>query len=151
MLKATGREQEGSLDTESIETFPCADLRTIDCLWVKYSDGRFGFSVQKRIWESVGGKPGEYDYEIYCEFGDRVGWRVKGEWFVYSNIFFSLNAPQGHLPWVCVCVVWSEVMDVGRKEIEKMECKWSLWEIERGLWKKLRRLSLFCLLSRRDL
>ncbi|MBD2129409.1 GUN4 domain-containing protein [Microcoleus sp. ZQ-A2] len=98
MLKATGREEEGYLNIESIETFPCADFRTIDHLWVKYSDGHFGFSVQKRIWESLGGKPGEYDYEIYCEFGDRVGWRVEGEWLDYSDITFSLNALEGYLP-----------------------------------------------------
>jgi hypothetical protein len=99
MLKAAGREQEGYLDVESIKTFPCADLRTIDRLWVKYSDGRLGFSVQKGIWESVGGKPDRYDKEIFKEFGARVGWCVKGGWIEdYSNISFSLNAPQGHLP-----------------------------------------------------
>jgi ribosome-binding protein aMBF1 (putative translation factor) len=100
MLKAAGREQESYLNIESIETFPCAELRTIDRLWVKYSDGRFGFSVQKRIWESVGGKPGEYDEEIYCKFGERVGWRKQMEWINYSSISFSLNAPPGHLPIV---------------------------------------------------
>jgi hypothetical protein len=112
MLKATGREKEGWLDIESIETFPCADLRTIDRLWVKYSDGRFGFSVQKRIWESVGGKPGEGEYdsvEIYEKFSDRVGWRVKGRWLTYSEISFSLGEDAGHLPvwvWRRRRVVW---------------------------------------------
>ena len=57
MLKAAGREEEGWLNRDSIEKFPCTDLRTIDQLWVKYSNGRFGFSVQKRIWESVGKTP----------------------------------------------------------------------------------------------
>ncbi|MBD0346766.1 MAG: GUN4 domain-containing protein, partial [Coleofasciculus sp. Co-bin14] len=99
MLKAAGREKEGKLDRKSMERFPCADLRTIDRLWVKYSDGRFGFSVQKRIWESVGGKPGGYVMGIYSEFGDRVGWSVKGKWLNYPEEYsFSLNAPDGHLP-----------------------------------------------------
>ena len=98
ILKAAGREKEGRLDTESIATFPCTDLRTIDRLWVKYSDGHFGFSVQKRIWESVGGKPGEYNEEIYIKFAVRVGWGVNGKWFYYSKLTFSINAPQGHLP-----------------------------------------------------
>jgi hypothetical protein len=109
MLKATRREKEGFLDVESIETFPCADLRTIDRLWVKHSDGRFGFSVQKRIWESVGGKPGEYDEEIYRKLANRVGWRVKEEWLNYSDLTFFLNAPQGHLP-VCCCN-WGDLCD----------------------------------------
>ncbi len=107
MLKAAGRKKEGWLDIESIETFPCADLRIIDSLWVKYSDGRFGFSVQKRIWESVGGKLGDYAYEIYCSFGVRVGWFVKEELIDYSNLNFSLNAPRGHLPVIsCGCNGW---------------------------------------------
>ena len=55
MLKVAGREKERYLDTESIEKFPCEDLGTIDQLWVKYSNGRFGFSVQKRIYQSLGG------------------------------------------------------------------------------------------------
>ncbi|MEG4987482.1 serine/threonine-protein kinase [Microcoleus sp. BR0-C5] len=55
MLKVAGREKEGGLNTESIDNFPCEDLRTIDQLWVKYSNGRFGFSVQKRIYKSLGG------------------------------------------------------------------------------------------------
>jgi len=106
MLKAANREKEGFLDSVSIEKFTCTDLRTIDQLWIKYSNGRFGFSVQKRIWESVGGKPGDIDYRLLkTKFGDRVGW-LKWEtewleqWQSYDDIIFDLNAPQGHLPAV---------------------------------------------------
>jgi hypothetical protein len=111
MLKAANRETEGYLDQESIEIFPCTDLRTIDQLWVKYSNGRFGFSVQKRIWESVGGKSGKYyDYEILKKFGDRVGWlklenkwlglKKKEQWLGIDVAIFDLKAPQGHLPFL---------------------------------------------------
>ncbi|HEY9742985.1 MAG TPA: serine/threonine-protein kinase [Coleofasciculaceae cyanobacterium] len=108
MLRAANRERRGYLDTMSIEQFPCKDLRTIDRLWVKYSNGCFGFSVQRCLWESGGGKPGKYDRRIYRKFGERVGWlkwenkwlRLKKEeqWLSYSEITFDLNAPQGHLP-----------------------------------------------------
>jgi hypothetical protein len=108
VMKAANREQKGYLNSESIAKFPCTDLRTIDQLWVKYSNGRFGFSVQKRIWESVGGKPGEYDYEILKKFGDRVGWlkwenkwlglKKEEQWLSYNDIIYDFNAPQGHLP-----------------------------------------------------
>ncbi|MDZ7960724.1 MAG: GUN4 domain-containing protein [Aulosira sp. DedQUE10] len=106
MLKASGREKKdwlkgwlkGALNVESINNFPCTDLRTIDQLWVKYSNGRFGFSVQKRIWESVGGTP-DADYETHRKFGDRVGWRVKESWIDYPDVgIFSTSAPSGHLP-----------------------------------------------------
>ncbi|MBD2559330.1 GUN4 domain-containing protein [Nostoc linckia FACHB-391] len=94
MLEASGRKSQGWLSSESINNFPCTDLRTIDQLWVKYSNGHFGFSVQKRIWENVG-----KDYE---KFGDRVGWRKEvffnKNWRIYSDLAFTTNSPQGHLP-----------------------------------------------------
>src|SRR5919202_2058669 len=54
MLKVSGREQEGWIRVTDMEKFPCEALSSIDQLWVKYSHGRFGFSVQQRIWQSVG-------------------------------------------------------------------------------------------------
>ncbi|MGB3641825.1 MAG: GUN4 domain-containing protein [Rivularia sp. (in: cyanobacteria)] len=127
MLKCAGREKEGWLDSDSIKKFPCTDLRTIDQLWVKYSNARFGFSVQKRIWESVG-----KDTE---KFGDRVGWckiekRKKEEgwllwkeekielyykWLSYNDINFSILAPEGHLPAVggfFIVIVISEIKEI---------------------------------------
>ncbi len=96
MLAVAKREKEGWLNDESINNFPCEDLRTIDHLWVKYSNGRFGFSVQKRIYQSLGGTR-EYDSDIWGKFGDKVGWR-KDRWLYYTDITFDKKAPEGHLP-----------------------------------------------------
>ncbi len=102
MLAVIGKESWWDVNTENIEKFPCTDLRTIDRLWVKYSNGRFGFSVQKQIWQSVGGQLGVYDHDIDCAFGDTVGWRVNNRWLSNrDDLTFSLkspHAPPGHLP-----------------------------------------------------
>ncbi|MBD2201287.1 GUN4 domain-containing protein [Calothrix sp. FACHB-1219] len=98
MLKATGREKDGWLNIESIENFPCTDLRTIDQLWVKYSNGRYGFSVQRKIWLEVGKNENA--------FYTRVGWQISGKWLnggwiKESSIkydFATWYAPVGHLP-----------------------------------------------------
>jgi serine/threonine protein kinase len=97
MLEAAGRTEEMWLRTEDIDQFPCEDLRTIDQLWVKYSNRRFGFSVQKRIYESLGGTR-EYDEKIWDAFGERVGWRVNSKWLDYDDLKFNTKAPEGHLP-----------------------------------------------------
>jgi uncharacterized caspase-like protein len=47
MCKVMDREG-GWLEAEDIEKFPCQDLQNVDRLWVKYSNRRFGFSVQKK-------------------------------------------------------------------------------------------------------
>lgn len=86
MLAAVGRSDY--LRKEDCWNFPCQDLKTIDRLWVKYSEGKFGFSVQKQIYVECGGK---LDFsapssEVWQRFGDRVGWRVKGNWQSYSGL-----------------------------------------------------------------
>jgi hypothetical protein len=112
MLAVAKREKEGWLNEGNIDNFPCEDLRTIDQLWVKYSDGKFGFSVQKRIYQSFGGTR-EYNSDIWEKFGDKVGWRKGGNWLYYKDknerwlyykdITFDKKAPEGHLPMLFKC------------------------------------------------
>ena len=107
MLAVAKREKEGRLDVKDIDNFPCEDLRTIDQLWVKYSDGKFGFSVQKRIYQGLGGTR-ELNRDIWEKFGDKVGWRKGGEWLYYTAITFDKKAPEGHLPVRRLGEEWEE-------------------------------------------
>ncbi|MEG4342958.1 GUN4 domain-containing protein [Microcoleus sp. A003_D6] len=97
MLEVAGRKTLGLLRWEDVENFSCPDLRAIDRLWVKYSNGRFGFSVQKQIYQSLGGTK-EYDKKVWVAYGEALGWKKGEEWLVYSQLTFSTNAPSGHLP-----------------------------------------------------
>jgi hypothetical protein len=92
MLEVMGQENAGSLSPQDVKNFPYEDLCTIDRLWVFYSKGRFGFSVQKRIWNSV--------HKHANTFGERVGWLVNNNryWLYYNDYHFTLDAPPGHLP-----------------------------------------------------
>lgn len=97
MLAVANRTEQGWLDIPDIDNFPCEDLRAIDGLWVKYSNGKFGFSVQKRIYQSLGGIREYYNHEVWNSFTDRVGWLNKKGWR-NVNLNFSNKAPEGHLP-----------------------------------------------------
>ncbi len=99
MRQATG--QEDRLLVKSIRKFASEDLNTINKLWLKYSNGHFGFSVQKRIWESVGGTP-DAEYETFKKFAVRIGWlkkEKKERWLAHVQLNFDLSAPKGHLPF----------------------------------------------------
>ncbi|MBW4471569.1 MAG: GUN4 domain-containing protein [Stenomitos rutilans HA7619-LM2] len=69
-------------------------------MWVNNSDGKFGFSVQKKIYVgSCGGElSGQNSEKADNCFGDRVGWRVKENWISNSDTDYSTQAPRGHLP-----------------------------------------------------
>ncbi|GGA11278.1 GUN4 domain-containing protein [Okeania sp. KiyG1] len=104
MLKIARREEEGWLRKEDIDNFPCQDLRNIDHLWVRYSHGKFGFSVQRQIYQNLGGSR-QYDKEVWEAFGDQVGWRKEGNWL---RSYYILNISgsrlevfrEGYLPLV---------------------------------------------------
>ena len=99
MLEVAGQTKRGYLFPDDIKQFPCEDLRTIDRLWVRFSNGRFGFSVQKKIYIEAGNKPdGKYYEKEYKEFCKIVGWRANNRWLNYSEMTFTTSAPRGHLP-----------------------------------------------------
>lgn len=88
------------LESEHLRVLPKKDLNKINNLWLKYSNGRFGFSVQKRIWKELGGESDTTVnfLEIEEYFGEKVGWRQEENWIYYSDIHYSKTAPPGHLP-----------------------------------------------------
>ncbi|MGC8453387.1 MAG: GUN4 domain-containing protein, partial [Cylindrospermopsis raciborskii] len=98
MLAVANRESEGYLETEDAEKFPCKELRSIDQLWLKYSRGKFGISVQQQIYQSLGGTK-EYNYDVWKSMGERVGWWKGGNLLTYNELNFSQTAPSGQLPF----------------------------------------------------
>ena len=111
MLTVSRQQKRGWLSRLDILNINSTDLNTIDTLWLHYSNRRFGFSVQKRIWLSIGGQVDVYNYEIYKKFSESVGWFLKAEWLpgynlsekdglwlCYEDLNFTINAPNGHLP-----------------------------------------------------
>lgn len=74
-----------------VQTFPTADLQTINALWLVHSEGKFGFSVQRELWLGVGKNWEKLWYQI--------GWKNGNSWTRYPQEFtWSLDAPKGHLP-----------------------------------------------------
>jgi GUN4-like/NACHT domain/Sulfatase-modifying factor enzyme 1 len=101
MLEVVNRTEQRYLDVESIQKFPCKDLQIIDRLWVKFSLGHFGFSVQKQIYVETGNSlDGRYHEEAWERFCDRVGWRMNEDWISYSDVVFDdTTSNWGHLPF----------------------------------------------------
>jgi hypothetical protein len=101
ILSVTGASDLESISPNDVRQFPCNELHVIDKLWTNYSQGRFGFSVQAQLYQSVGGSLETtiaQDYSVIERFGDRVGWRVNGNWQKCDDLDYTLNAPIGCHP-----------------------------------------------------
>ncbi|MDJ0516211.1 MAG: GUN4 domain-containing protein [Trichodesmium sp. MO_231.B1] len=97
MLK-TSNKKKGSYLSLNIDDFPNDVLAEIDWLWRMHSLYRFGFSVQKDIFNS----------KSYSGFISKVGWHKEDSWLSYSDLSFTENAPKGHLPY-CGWHFWQSV------------------------------------------
>ncbi|NEP45502.1 MAG: hypothetical protein F6K35_42320 [Okeania sp. SIO2H7] len=83
---------------EQWKLIPCRDLKTVSRLWDYYSQGHFGFKIQRQIYQELGGTT-EREKEILERVGDRVGWKKNGKWLrLRSEFTWDKNAPQGHIP-----------------------------------------------------
>jgi GUN4-like len=92
------------LEAETLKFFPCGDLTRINQLWTSASNGRFGFSAQKKIYldKTVGKHDLNGFGNPWYDFSENVGW-VQNNWawtnaVEYSEYRFNTSAPLGHLP-----------------------------------------------------
>ena len=91
------------LNREALIQLPELDLQTIDQLWARHSQHRFGFMAQQAVYQSIDKMP--------AGFAQAVGWQEGWGWgdFVkvtkaYQELRFAVDAPRGHLPtwrWAC--------------------------------------------------
>lgn len=124
LKEVLGREHIVHILFADIKGFFCEDLLTIDQLWLKYSKGRFGLSVQNRIWEIV--------YRDWNKVGRsrRMAHRRQMDVPRRAQLHFKCPPP-GHLP----VSIWgqfgffSESND--RWTVGGSEKNWVLWFIYR--------------------
>lgn len=112
LLEIAGRNKGDKLRPKEIKNYPCTDLQTIDHLWQKYSNGRFGFTPQKKKCIRAFGKKSikkirsevkgwDREDEEWESFLRKVGWRnpgTYGEPLDYRELTFNTSAKSGHLP-----------------------------------------------------
>jgi hypothetical protein len=87
------------LDPSEVPTLDCALLLAIDEAWAKASDGRYGLAAQSEILAAVRAE-GYSRKKMWRAFGTRVGWFHDAGWFEVSDVGYSVDAPDGHLPWI---------------------------------------------------
>nr|AAP88435.1 GUN4 mutant [Arabidopsis thaliana] len=92
--------KRGYVFFSEVKTISPEDLQAIDNLWIKHSDGRFGYSVQRKIWLKV--------KKDFTRFFVKVEWMklldtevVQYNYRAFPDEFkWELNdeTPLGHLP-----------------------------------------------------
>lgn len=104
ILQEAGESNREDLTPDEVKRFPCSVLRVIDRLWLKYTGGRFGFSVQLKQYQKVGGTLDSaiaQDIDMLRRLGDRLGWREEDIWKTSDQARYSVEDPVG-----CYPVIW---------------------------------------------
>ncbi|KAJ9189203.1 hypothetical protein P3X46_000527 [Hevea brasiliensis] len=101
VLAGEATQKRGYVFFSEVQFISEKDLKAIDELWKQYSNNKFGYSIQKRIWQKNAGKD-------FTKFFLKVGWMKKLDTEVvqynyrsFPNEFiWELNddTPEGHLP-----------------------------------------------------
>lgn len=92
-LAGAAAESRGYVYFSEVAAMPSVDLESLDRLWVTYSLGRFGFSVQGQMLRRCQGR--------WEELWLKLGWKQDGVWTRYPSAFtWSLEAPEGHMPLI---------------------------------------------------
>lgn len=100
-------ESDASTSPNSANRFEL--IRRIDQAWLQASGGRFGLSVQAKLWREALAKHPTNTEAAVNAFRDRLGWKllkprpendfISSDWLNESELNRSLQAPIGHLPW----------------------------------------------------
>jgi len=100
LIKISGAADKGRsfVYFTEVKNIPSVDLATMERLWLDFSDGKFGYSVQKRAWDLENGH--------FDNFIRRIGWTAtedgrerKLKWFGANEFIYDVSkAPKGHLP-----------------------------------------------------
>lgn len=103
MRKLAMKDESSHLSITSILQLPCEDLKAIDLLWLKFSYGKFGISVQKQKWAESGGK---LDYGVdrdaawkaYKRASYGLEWGTPRDWILRERTYSLEGGVRGHLP-----------------------------------------------------
>ena len=107
ILKALNRDMRPVTEA-TVQRLSPVDLVTIDALWSRYSNRRFGFKAQQQVYRSQQ-QIQQDEQQRWLDFQQALGWREAPSLFYrgyrpYHDLIFSLEAPPGHLPtwrWCC--------------------------------------------------
>lgn len=92
-MAGPGAVARGWVYFSEVKTIPAEDLQTVDALWRAASKGKFGYSVQRELFQQSARR--------WPKFFRQIDWTV-GEHSVYrkwpAEFVYSMDAVKGHLP-----------------------------------------------------
>ena len=77
-----------------IRTIPVVDMATVDGLWKAYSNGKFGYSVQRELWLQ--------NRKQWPRFFKAINWLTSENQYLNwpGDFVYTMDAKKGHLPLV---------------------------------------------------
>lgn len=104
LMLAVSRDMR-PLNSELVLQLPCVDLQTLDALWARYSQGRFGFQAQYQVYIQQERHADDFMEAVaWQHYLGVAGVNLATRRKAYHELEFRAEAPAGHLPswrWSC--------------------------------------------------
>ncbi|HIK11567.1 MAG TPA: GUN4 domain-containing protein [Oscillatoriaceae cyanobacterium M33_DOE_052] len=127
-------------NTRDMEPIACGTIDNVDRLWNNYSDGRYGFGVQRQIWEEIAAslastaEPEQEAEPVWPTFYQRLGWGLTPEEALET-------AKRGYFP-VSESWMTGEILTFGCQDAEckipntVVEETIQAWDVVRSRWEE---------------
>ena len=134
ILSAVSRDMQ-PINASTLAKFHCVDLQTLDALWSRYSQGRFGFIAQHRVFVQQTVQGGDFLAAIGWKSALSIGGvDVLTLRKAYRDLQFTLEAPIGHLPtWR-----WGATTLEGEYALDEAVVERIFHDVIEKCWPKLR-------------
>lgn len=91
--RIVGKPEKTCIEAKELQKISYSDFHIIDWLWRKYSQEKFGFTIQFQIFQDVNNDEDD--------FREKVDWFEAFSQELYGKKEFNLSLSKGYLPYIC--------------------------------------------------
>ncbi|URR34455.1 GUN4 domain-containing protein [Thermosynechococcus sp. HN-54] len=107
---------KGDPSVLAAEQIPCSPLLAINDLWQQYSNGRFSFGTQAKIWQQIASTRKNVK-DAFIEFKQKLDWQTPISMTTIGDkelnqITYSSVAPEGHIPFLSHIIPTSGLQNI---------------------------------------
>ncbi|MDJ0582025.1 caspase family protein [Crocosphaera sp.] len=100
LIREGDKNNNGILESSEVEKLQCETLVKLNNMWIKHSNRKYGFSVQRRVYSETHSAFSlkKSNVNAYTLFAQKVGWYQNNRWLSANDLFNQVSSQSGFFP-----------------------------------------------------